>query len=721
MTKAQRVLRTVFGYETFRPLQEEIIAKVLARQDTLVIMPTGGGKSLCYQIPALLFDGLTVVVSPLISLMKDQVEQLKALGVPVAVLNSSLSPEDYRANVRLVKSGEASLLYLAPETMLMPRTLSLLQGVRLDCLTIDEAHCISEWGHDFRPEYRQLAEVRRRFPKAVCLALTATATPRVRRDIKSNLRFSADHEFIASFDRPNLFLQVVPKSDPVGQTLAFLQELEGQSGIIYCFSRRQVEELAQVLQEEGFSALPYHAGLPEEVRRENQERFIRDDVPIIVATIAFGMGINKPNVRFVLHFDLPKNIESYYQEIGRAGRDGLRAQCLLLFSYSDAAKIRYFFREKSPRERLHAERLLQALVDYAEDDNCRRVRLLAYFGEKRKASGCDMCDNCTAAEEGLVDLTEAAQKFLSCVYRTGQIFGANHVIDVLRGSRSEKVLQRGHGNLSTYGIGQEFSKKQWFHLARQFVRAGLLHKEPEYGSLKITPEGWKVLRGQERFRGRLEEERVRVTATDLSDLDYDRELFEILRQKRKALADRANVPPYVIFPDNTLVQMAAFYPQSEESFLRLHGVGRVKLKKYGTVFLDAVYSYCRRKGLEERLPERRRRTRESRARSRFQKRRYQEVGEMFQAGRSIEAIMKAFSVKRSTVLNHLYNFVRAGYALDRHRLLEASTLPRDRQMAVLGLFEQLGAERLTPIYERCKEEISYDELALLRLVYLSVE
>src|SRR5688572_11725607 len=404
------ILKNTFGYDTFRPLQCEVIENVMARRDTLAVMPTGGGKSLCYQIPAILSDGLTVVVSPLIALMKDQVEQLRAYGVPALFLNSSLRPQDYQENMEYVKRGEVKLLYVAPETLLTPRILSLLAGVKVDLLTIDEAHCISEWGHDFRPEYRQLVEVRKRFPEAVCLALTATATSRVRQDIRTTLKFSTTNEFIASFNRENLYIEVLRKRDPIAQTIEILEHYKDQSGIIYCFSRKQVDELAYYLASKGYSVRPYHAGLEDGERRRNQEAFIRDDAQIIVATIAFGMGINKPNVRFVIHFDLPKSIEGYYQEIGRAGRDGLPAHCLLLYSYSDAAKLNYFIDQKTGAEKRVAIQHLDAIVRYAEDEvNCRRKPLLSYFGETYADQNCGNCDNCTN-KTTLTDITIPAQK-----------------------------------------------------------------------------------------------------------------------------------------------------------------------------------------------------------------------------------------------------------------------------------------------------------------------
>jgi ATP-dependent DNA helicase RecQ len=586
-----KILADVFGYRKFRPLQEEIIQNILGQKDTLVIMPTGGGKSLCYQIPALIFEGLTIVVSPLISLMKDQVGQLSELGVKAAVLNSSLSSEEYRENVARVLRNEAKLLYLAPETLLLRKTLELLSSQRVDCLVIDEAHCISEWGHDFRPEYRQLIEGRKYFPDAVCVALTATATPRVRQDIVNCLSLKTSNEFIASFNRENLFLQIVPKADPVRQTKEFIRKFPDQSGIVYCSTRQQVDDMAKILTDEGFSVKPYHAGLPDAARHLHQELFIRDDIQIIVATIAFGMGINKSNIRFVLHYDLPKNIESYYQQIGRAGRDGLNAHCLLLFGYGDIGKIKYFLRQMEDKEQRTAQIQLDALIGLAESSQCRRIPLLKYFGEDYSKSRCEMCDNCLSGEQNLVDLTAAAQKFLSCVKYTGERFGAVHIIDVLRGSGAQKVIKFNHHRLPAYGTGKEYSKKQWLYLARQFLQKELLSQDPEFGSLKLTPKAMEVLDGDGVVMGTLESEKSVSGGSDVSESAHDRALFELLRQKRKELADKVNVPPYVIFPDKTLVKMATFFPQSRDSLSQLHGVGSIKLDKYGDAFLEILHQY----------------------------------------------------------------------------------------------------------------------------------
>lgn len=591
---AQNILKTVFGYDNFRLDQERIIASVLAKHDTLVIMPTGGGKSLCYQIPALIFEGLTIVISPLISLMQDQVSQLKQLGISAVCLNSSLDLMEYEENIAAIRSGKVKMLYLAPETLFLGRTQSLLKDLRVDCLTIDEAHCISDWGHDFRPEYRKLVEMRGKFPHAVTIALTATATAQVRADIKEQLAIPDSHEFVASFDRKNLVLNVLPKSSPESQVLGILRTHQGESGIIYCFSKAQVDDLAALLDSRGFSVKPYHAGLADSLRAKNQELFIRDDVQIIVATIAFGMGINKPNVRFVIHYDLPKNIESYYQEIGRAGRDGLKADCFLLYSHGDSQKIRFFISQKEEAERRAAERQLATLVHYAESDRCRRFNLLQYFGEEA-AESCGACDICLNGPRDKVDLTIPAQKFMSCVKKTGERFGAAYVIEVLRGAKTEKILMNGHDKLSTYGIGKDIAKQAWSLLSRQLVQQGLLNQDPEYNGLSLTAAALPVLKSETAFMGnplevagapaRPSRESIAAKA------DIDTGLFEVLRKRRKELADEQNLAPYMIFSDKTLIDMCARLPRNEAEFLEVHGVGEAKVRRYGEQFLYIIRHY----------------------------------------------------------------------------------------------------------------------------------
>ena len=708
------ILKETFGYDTFRPFQREVIENVLARRDTLAVMPTGGGKSLCYQIPSLLFEGLTVVVSPLIALMKDQVEQLRAYGVPSLFLNSSLSPQEYAENMDYVKRGEVRLLYVAPETLLTPRILSLLSGLKVDCLTIDEAHCISEWGHDFRPEYRQLVQVRKQFPQAVCLALTATATARVRQDIRSTLKFATTNEFIASFNRENLFIEVTPKRDPVQQTLDMLERYKDQSGIVYCFSRKQVDELASYLVSRGYAARPYHAGMEDLDRRRNQEAFIRDDAQVMVATIAFGMGINKPNVRFVIHFDLPKSIEGYYQEIGRAGRDGLPAHCLLLYSYADVAKINYFIDQKEGEERRVAIQHLNAIVGYAEDERtCRRRPLLNYFGEAYAADNCSNCDNCNSTPTPLTDVTIPAQKFISCVKRADEKFGAGHITDILLGSKNEKVLRWGHDKLSTYGIGTELTQKQWMHLARQLVSMGYLKQDGEYRTLSLTPKALETLKKRAPIFGSMPEaERVKKRDGKKEEVEYNHALFAILRQKRKDMADEAGVPPYVIFSDKTLVEMSAYYPQSHSSLLSMSGVGQVKLNQYGDVFLEIIKSYAEKHGLKEKRKEAPREKSDS-------NRRYVIVAEAFNRGEAVEELMRKYGVTVGTILDHLARYLAAGNALRKDSDLQSlSSASPELQQAVFAAFDELSPTYLKPVYDKINGALNYDELKILRLLYL---
>lgn len=716
ITKAQTLLNNIFGYDSFRPLQKEIITHILSHRDTLVIMPTGGGKSLCYQIPALLFKGLTVVVSPLISLMKDQVEQLREVGVKAIFLNSSLPRDIYQRNVDKIKRGEIKLLYVAPETLLTSRILDLLHSIEVNCLTIDEAHCISEWGHDFRPEYRRLIQVRELFPEAVCMALTATATPRVQKDIKQCLKFKESDEFIASFDRKNLYLQIVPKTDPFYQIVNFLEQYPDQSGIIYCFSRRQVDDLCMDLDERGYSVKPYHAGLEDIERKTNQELFIRDDIRIMVATIAFGMGINKPNVRFVIHHDLPKNIESYYQQIGRSGRDGLRAHCLLLFSYGDIRKINYFIQKMELEDQRIARNHLDALIRLAESDLCRRIPLLSYFGESFDTMECGMCDNCLSSKKDLEDITVPAQMFLSCVKRTGERFGTFHIVDVLRGSDSQKIRKFNHQKLSTYNIGGQYSKKQWLHLSHQFITKGLLKKDSDHGSLQMTDKAVSVLKGLDSVHGSLAPAEIVTPKPKLQDLKYDQGLFNLLKDIRKDLAVDADIPPYVIFSDKTLIEIATYFPQSKEDLLRIHGVGLRKMEKYGMLFLRIVKRYCESNQIEPQIG---RLTKRKGCRPSQKKRRFMEVGEAFNQGRSLQDLMDRYRVKQSTILHHLYRYLEEGNPLRSENFIALSRLSKHEQDRVLNTFQRMGTEMLRPIFEALNEEVPYEELHLLRLFYMS--
>lgn len=714
--KAYSILNDVFGYKTFRPLQENIIQSILHKKDSLVIMPTGGGKSLCYQIPALIFEGLTIVVSPLISLMKDQVEQLHQLGIGAIFLNSSLNAAEYQNNIELLLNGKVKLLYVAPETLFMDKTIRLLDSIKVDCITVDEAHCISEWGHDFRPEYRKLAEVRTHFPETVCVAFTATATPRVQNDIIQSLKLKNAAEFIASFNRENLYLEIIPKTGGVDQTIKFLRKYPNQSGIIYCFSRKQVDSLYNDLLHAGYSVLPYHAGLKDEERKKNQELFIRDDVQIIVATIAFGMGINKSNVRFVIHFDLPKNIESYYQEIGRAGRDGLRSHCLLLFSYADILKIRYFIDRKESKEKRIAEDHLNAMLDYAETGICRRVPMLSYFGEKTNIKKCGMCDNCNSNEKDLVDVTIPAQKFLSCVKRTNEIFGASYIADVLRGSKSDKVLNNGHDKLSTYNIGSEYTKKQWMYLSHQLIHNQLLESDPAYGSLKLAPKAYELLKGNITLTAKIIDDFSKSADKELTG-NYDHLLFAALRIKRKEIADQLKLPPYVIFSDKTITEMSTFFPTNKVEMMRIHGMGQIKFEKYGEIFLNEIISYCIIHNVK---PNGKVLTQEHKKTIPLKTKSSISSGEKFNSGKSIRDISNETKFRRSTILKHLLDFLDTEKINEPERLLEESFLSEEDIDLVVSTFMDLGAEKLEPVYKQLKGKINYDELHLLRIYFIAL-
>ena len=590
------ILKNVFGHEQFRPLQKGIIDHILKGQDALIVLPTGGGKSLCYQLPALIFDGVTVVVSPLISLMQDQVTQLENRGIRAAFLNHTVRDVEYVATMKGVRQNEIKLLYLAPETLVRPEILVMLDEADIACLAIDEAHCISEWGHDFRPEYRQLVSIRERFQNAVCIALTATATPRVQNDIKKLLKFGNENQFIASFDRENLFIAVAPKVELLEQTFAFLNTHHEGSGIIYCQTKKQVESLYRNLTARRISALPYHADLDSETRKQNQDRFINGDTRVIVATIAFGMGIDKADVRFVLHAGLPKEPESYYQEIGRSGRDGLPAECLLLFSYGDVDTANHFIEQGAPSEKQGRQERLNTLISWATSLRCRRKELLAYFGERYEKQNCGMCDNCRQSETARVDLTTAAQKFLSCVVRTEELFGEAYIIDVLRESKRKKILDNRHDKLSTYGIGMEYNKTQWRYLSHQFLQHQLLERDARHGSLRVTEKGWGVLNKGDQFWG-VPVDSVERATSEVSP-EYAPGLFELLRTERDRIAETEGVLPYEVFHDTALQAMATYFPTSEESFRLTSGVGPMRSEKYANIFLPIIREYFKEHGID---------------------------------------------------------------------------------------------------------------------------
>lgn len=596
-------LKRYFGFDSFLPLQREIIDDALSGRDAFVLLPTGGGKSLCYQLPALIApDGVTIVVSPLIALMRDQTQALETSGVPATFLNSSLTPGEARKRLEALHRGEYRILYAAPERLMMEGFLSALRTWKVNLFAVDEAHCISEWGHDFRPEYRKLTELRNIFPQVPFMALTATATQRVRTDIIHHLKLRNPSVHVASFNRPNLAYQVWPKENPDKQVLQWVKNHKNESGIIYCQSRSSTEELAEFLILHGIKAKPYHAGLPQEARSEHQDLFLKDEVRVICATIAFGMGINKSNVRYVLHYDLPKNIEGYYQETGRAGRDGLPSECVLLFSAGDRVKQFYFIDQKTdPGERQVARNQLERMIRYAESPTCRRQDLLSYFGEVFPAS-CNACDNCLSPRT-TYDGTLDAQKFLSCVYRIGRKngfgVGMKHVIEVLTGGNTEKIQRWRHQELSTFGIGKEHSRKSWAVIGRELMRLDLLRLSPGgFGALELTEEGLKMLKERSPiFLTQM------ISSSSKKDVPLSRKgktqaeenpddaLFERLRRLRKSLADERLVPAFMIFSDATLRQMAHALPRDKTDFSRISGVGEKKLKEFSQAFLTEIANY----------------------------------------------------------------------------------------------------------------------------------
>ena len=706
--KAKEILKHQFGYDSFRMNQESAIETVLSKKDAVVLMPTGGGKSLCFQIPALMSDGLTLVVSPLIALMKDQVDALVSNGVSAAFLNSTLTNREQVEVFQKVRKGEIKILYVAPERLFQSgnQFIDFLEGLNISLFAIDEAHCISSWGHDFRPEYRQLSKLKQYFPEVPIIALTATADKLVRRDIIKYLHLQDYELLVSSFNRPNIYYNVKPKRNSYGQLLDFLEDRKDQSGIIYCLSRKSTESLAMDLKDEGFSALPYNAGLDRETRQKNQELFLNDEVKIITATIAFGMGIDKSNVRFVVHMDLPKNVESYYQETGRAGRDGLESDALLFFSWADVVKLKGFAEVENNEQQTDIMlKKLNQMGDFGEMKTCRRKFLLRYFDEKM-SEDCGHCDNCNTDFEK-IDGTVIAQKALSAIARTDQRFGQSYLIDFLRGSKSQKIKDY-HKNLPTYGVGSNLSKDEWFAYFKDLISQGIVGQaEGQYPTLYLTEDSTEVLRGNQKvelFKVTIKKEKKSSLVSDVSH-PYIEELFAKLKNLRFKFAKTENVPPYVVYSDATLVEFATYLPMNERDMKKMSGVGDVKMHKYGQDFMAEIIAYSDENNEETRInlkaPQRKKRKKRNRKGDDTNTTSLK----LFKSGMTVEEVAKERGLAVSTIETHLVKFIPSG------KIIVEDLVPLEKIEPIReAIFELDAANGISPIKDFLGEDFSYGEI-----------
>ncbi len=713
---AKLILKDRFGYDEFRPLQAEIIQAALEGRDCFALMPTGAGKSLCYQLPAIAMDGLAIVVSPLIALMKDQVDALRSNGVSAAFINSAQTWDEQNAVRKAAFEKRLDLLYVAPERIPQAAFRSFLEAIDVSLIAVDEAHCISEWGHEFRPEYRNLKALRALKPGAPVMALTATATERAREDIKAQLELREPRVFIAGFDRPNLRYYVHPDKNRNEFLEGWLRAHPNESAIVYRGSRAGTEETAERLVEMGVSALPYHAGLDEKTRTRNQEMFVRDEARVIAATVAFGMGIDKPNVRLVMHYETPSSVERYYQESGRAGRDGLEADCVMFHGPRERERAIYFVeRENDPVLRRAAERNLDAIIAYCQTASCRRAAILAHFGETYAADSCGNCDNCLA---DTFDATVIAQKILSAVIRTGERYGATYVAKVLRGDDSAQIRQRGHEGLSVFGIVNDFSEAAIKELAASLASRGLLATGSDLPTLSATAKGREFLRLRESLRlpvPRKDAPTRRAASASDPAADYDAGLFEILRSLRSRLASERGFPPYVVFGDRPLREMCHYFPQSPESLLRISGVGRRKLEDYGAEFLAAITEYAGENGVADKTADAGgapfagvpRASAEPRRRS---TRRYDKTLPLADLGLPVAEIAERLGLRETTVAGHVEALIASGALAN-----PAPYLPEGGRLArIAAAIEAVGDARLKPIYEYLDEAFGYEEIRFAR-------
>ncbi len=712
------LLKTNFGYDQFRPLQEEIIQNVLEKNDTFVLMPTGGGKSICYQLPALKLEGITLVISPLIALMKDQVDNLKANGIKAEFLNSTL-PSFEIANIQKESLEEKiKILYIAPERLALPAFQNFLKKLKVSLIAIDEAHCISEWGHDFRPDYRNLKILKKFYPNVPLIALTATATKKVREDILNQMSLQNAKTFISSFDRKNLTLRVIQKKRAFEKLINILKKHKNEAVIIYCFSRKETERLSEDLKANEFNALPYHAGLNPEIRKQSQEKFIKDEVQIIVATIAFGMGIDKPDIRLVVHFTFPKTLEGYYQEIGRAGRDGLPSECVMFFTFADKGKHEFFIDQIEDISEAEKSRMkLNQMIDFAEFTFCRRKYLLEYFGEKYQEENCGACDICLSKNEEF-DATEITQKILSAIIRTQNRFGRAYIVNILLGKETPQVLENKHNTLPVFGVVQNFSNEELRQIILTLLNINFIKKDTgKFPTLSVTNKGIQFLKQKQNIS-------IQKPKTELDEfiikkqeiIGFDQALFDKLRKLRNQIAVKQGVPPFVIFNDVALQQMAYYLPIDKDNFSRVSGVGTAKLEKFSHDFLNIINKHVEENELNPIQVSYQERIKRSKKILKRDTSHYQKTKEMVLKKMNITKIAKSQGFKEGTIINHIEKLKELGEKIDINYLK-----PNEQTFKpIKDAFEKCGTEKLRPVFKLLNEQFSYDVIRLVRVFLYNV-
>lgn len=719
--KALNLLSQYFGYQKFRPLQQEVITAFTEGNDTLVLMPTGGGKSVCYQIPALMKKGTILVISPLIALMKDQVDSLNAMGISATYLNSTLSHIEQSAIMQNTENGDYNLLYIAPERLGKKEFREWLKKINISGIAVDEAHCISQWGHDFRPDYRNLKLFKKEFPSLPIIALTASATPKVQKDIVDSLQLNNAKIFQSSFYRKNLSLQIVPKRNMKFKIIDQCKKNKNDSIIIYCFSRKETDELATMLCDEGIKARSYHAGLTNQTRSDVQEAFLKDNIQVVTATIAFGMGVDKPNIRTVMHTNFPKTLEGYYQETGRAGRDGLESQCILFWSAGDARKHEYFMDSSDNQEQANLERIkMKEVMQFCEQKHCRWHQIISYFGESPAFEECGNCDVCLASKE-VFDATEITQKIISTVVRTENRFGKKHIIGVLRGSKAQNILKWGHHHLPVWGIEQQYSATELSDIFEHLVHKNILMKNRgDFATYSLSPKGLEWLKSKKKMElPKIEQEEEYIVSKTNQTIDFNKQVFTGLRALRKELADERNVPPFIIFNDVTLQEMAYYLPQSLEGFGQLSGVGEQKKLEFGPVFIEKIkkltlmYSLSPKPISQKTSFSGSSRRKKSSAKSFGKSVRLKQTEEMLKKKQSIEEIAQALGLHSSTIYGYVVELLEDS---EKHALVQ-HLLPKKEVFTIIKTsFEKLGTDKLKPIFEDLHEQYSYDDIKIVRAV-----